>query len=147
MLGQLASRFPGGIGGELVEMETAATVIQGRIRICLARRKIMAMQQELRAMYRITKYGSAKEVMDLFIEPDIGLELNVSYPGESTAGGVFEVVGPLRRLKLLRKATQAEKIVGVISPQATVSLPQIGVFKDSNERLSSAMDSSDSGDF
>jgi len=69
-----------------------------------------------------------KEVMDLFIEPNIGLQLAVEYKkGEFGAAGRYVLAGPPRVLKMLRKAgLEASKsglLEGVISPKGNCSLP------------------------
>ena len=47
--------------------------------------------------------GSPKEILDVFLFPDVGLDLKVDYPKDTEgSAGRFVVTGPKRKVDILR---------------------------------------------
>ena len=115
-------------------------MIQTRARGFLTRRKLTTLI--LQRTKQTTRAYESLENLDLFILPDVGLNLSVTYSnvtsgategGDSVqaAGGAgsFEVRGPPDRLSKICKVVGSENLVGgrvkgVISPKNSVTLPE-----------------------
>ena len=72
--------------------------------------------------------GSPKEILDVFLFPDVGLDLKVDYPKDTEgSAGRFVVTGPKRKVDILRYVAEGidddGEIDGVISPMSPVTLP------------------------
>lgn len=112
-----------------IEADTEAAIrIQAGMRAKLTRRKIAELQAELkvheRNMERRFK-GVGTEIMDLFIEPDVGLLLEHTAGASAEHAGRFAVSGPPTKVAILRRALGDEPsdLSGVISPLSEITLP------------------------
>lgn len=109
----------------------AATKLQNAQRSKLARQATMAKRDEMkevRSSLRKVLGTEGKEVMDLFVEPDIDMIIKCSFSGGSSSkAGSYVVAGPPARLVTLRRAfglsTSAALPSGVVSPLSEVTLP------------------------
>ena len=68
-----------------------------------------------------------QEMLDIFILPNVGLEISTEYPEEDGAAGRFAVTGPARKLDILKTVAKGVDddgtIDGDISPRSPVTLP------------------------
>jgi len=111
----------------------AATRIQKAQRATVGRQESTRLRHTRSDIRRISDkvVDGAREVMDLFLEPDIGLSLECTstHPGASTDGhaGRYVVNGPPRMVAALRRAfgtPSADPLPsGVLSPLSAVTLP------------------------
>lgn len=120
---------------ELSEEDRAATLVQTRFRVRKARSRVRERRAVAQAEAKKAKPDTRnKEIFDLFIEPNTGLELSVRYDSpKSGMAGVYSVTGPSRVVKLLwhalhgvksdERAGGAALAEGVISPKNECSLP------------------------
>ena len=108
----------------------AAALIQARMRSMKAKRQVTRMQTTMSLTDKV-KYGAggAREVLDLFIDPDVGIDLKAKYPDAASASaehlaGQYEVIGPPRIVNALRRGLgQSASLSGVLSPCNEVTLP------------------------
>ena len=67
------------------------------------------------------------EMVAVFIKPDVGLELKVTYSDSEDRAGKFVVTGPKRKLDILKYVAQGidvdGEIDGVIGPMTPITLP------------------------
>ena len=112
-------------------MMGSIVLIQATVRRRVVRRATKKALSERPKSYTAS---GAREIMDLFIEPNVSLELRCQTTGlRSTdrdsdrdgAGGTYEVIGPSRVTDALRRAFGRGQgtIRGVISPANEVTLP------------------------
>lgn len=83
---------------------TAAVTIQAAFRSKAARRQTYAALRKVRVLSNI-RLERPKESMELFVLPDVALQIEVSYPVAPQKAGTFTVTGPPPTLKALRRAS------------------------------------------
>jgi hypothetical protein len=89
------------------ELTLAATRVQARFRARHVRKLAKASFDEFRED-KVKRSEQPPEIMDLYIIPDVALELDVEYPAESHKAGSFCIVGPPHTLAVLGKTTSKE---------------------------------------
>lgn len=106
-------------------IDVAATLIQARMRSSIAR-KVVTKTRVVSGKKKET--FTTLEQMDLFILPDVDLELAVSYSRDAARkghAGRFVITGPVDSLVRIRKMVgRSGEISGVISPKNSVTLPE-----------------------
>lgn len=123
----------------------AATMIQAHVRAWLSRKEVkrlLTISRRSRAGRPKLDPTADKEIMDLFIQPDVKLDLQVSYPTSTTmsrrhilpvmSAGRYAVKGPAKAVNILatlRKqaansaGSSTDEFEGFISPKSGVTLP------------------------
>ena len=105
---------------QLQKEDRAATLVQARVRSRLASKSLLKVKSKRKKL----QYGKVEQ-MDLFILPDVGLQLNVHFPKDNdVTAGKFVVKGPPAKLAKIRKVAKTNgEIEGVASPYSPVTLP------------------------
>ena len=78
--------------------------------------------------------GSPKEILDVFLFPDVGLDLKVDYPKDTEgSAGRFVVTGPKRKVDILRYVAEGIDDDGEIDDGADGEVDDDDVHEDEDD--------------